>query len=260
MIIDWFTVVSQALNFLILIWLMKRFLYKPILRAIDAREKKIEDEVASANSQKEEAKKESEKFEKKNEDFDGERSALLAKAKDDAETERKRLKQEVREELEVFRAKKVKSITDNQQSLIDDLNQRAQAEIFSIARKTLFDLADASLEEKMLNVFIQKIDDLSSGEKKTLSKAFNEPSAVVTVRSAFEFSEGQKVSLLGAIKKFINADVSTKFEVSPGVIAGVELTGNGQRIKWSISGYLTSLEKSVEAGIDAMANSEVKNS
>ena len=39
MLIDWFTICAQALNFLILVWLMKRFLYKPILHAIDEREK-----------------------------------------------------------------------------------------------------------------------------------------------------------------------------------------------------------------------------
>ena len=43
MLIDWFTVGAQALNFLILVWLLKRFLYKPILDAIDAREKRIAD-------------------------------------------------------------------------------------------------------------------------------------------------------------------------------------------------------------------------
>ena len=48
MLIDWFTVGAQALNFLILVWLMKRFLYKPILRAIDEREKRIASELADA--------------------------------------------------------------------------------------------------------------------------------------------------------------------------------------------------------------------
>ena len=38
MLIDWFTVVAQAANFLVLVWLLKRFLYKPILGAMDARE------------------------------------------------------------------------------------------------------------------------------------------------------------------------------------------------------------------------------
>ena len=47
MLIDWFTVGAQALNFLILVWLMKRFLYKPILTAIDTREKRIAAELAA---------------------------------------------------------------------------------------------------------------------------------------------------------------------------------------------------------------------
>ena len=41
MLIDGFTVGAQVLNFLILVWLMKRFLYQPILDAIDAREQRI---------------------------------------------------------------------------------------------------------------------------------------------------------------------------------------------------------------------------
>jgi F-type H+-transporting ATPase subunit b len=41
MLIDWFTVAAQIVNFLILVWLLKHFLYKPILDAIDAREKRI---------------------------------------------------------------------------------------------------------------------------------------------------------------------------------------------------------------------------
>ena len=56
MLIDWFTVGAQVLNFLVLVWLMKRFLYKPILDAIDAREKGIATELADADAKKAEAK------------------------------------------------------------------------------------------------------------------------------------------------------------------------------------------------------------
>jgi F-type H+-transporting ATPase subunit b len=52
MLIDWFTVGAQALNFLILVWLLKRFLYKPILHAIDEREKRIAAELADADAKR----------------------------------------------------------------------------------------------------------------------------------------------------------------------------------------------------------------
>ena len=58
MLIDWFTVGAQALNFVILVWLMKRFLYQPILDAIDAREQRIAAELADAAARKAEAARE----------------------------------------------------------------------------------------------------------------------------------------------------------------------------------------------------------
>jgi len=73
MLIDWFTVGAQTLNFLILVWLMKRFLYKPIIDAIDAREKRIAAELADADAKRAEAQKERDEFQHKNEEFDRQR-------------------------------------------------------------------------------------------------------------------------------------------------------------------------------------------
>ena len=70
MLIDWFTVIAQVINFLVLVVLLKRFLYKPILDAIDQREKRIASALAEADAQKVEAKKEREKFQEKNALFD----------------------------------------------------------------------------------------------------------------------------------------------------------------------------------------------
>ena len=96
MLIDWFTVGAQALNFLILVWLMKRFLYKPVLRAINEREKRIAAELANADTKKAEAQKESDEFKHKNEEFDQQRAALFDKATGEAKAEGQRLLDEAR--------------------------------------------------------------------------------------------------------------------------------------------------------------------
>lgn len=91
MINGWFTIVAQAINFLILVWLLKRFLYKPILQAIDAREKGIATQLAAAVAKEAEAQKKADDLQHKNEAFDKERAALLIKATDDAKAEGQRL-------------------------------------------------------------------------------------------------------------------------------------------------------------------------
>ena len=77
MLIDWFTIGAQVVNFLILVWLLKRFLYRPILHAIDSREKRIAAELTDAAAKQTEAQKERNEFQHKNEEFDRQRAALL---------------------------------------------------------------------------------------------------------------------------------------------------------------------------------------
>src|SRR5271169_5229977 len=91
MLIDWFTVVAQAVNFLVLVWLLKRFLYKPVLAAIDAREKKIAAELEDAADSKAQTQVERDEFQRRNEAFDKQRDELLRKATEEANAERQRL-------------------------------------------------------------------------------------------------------------------------------------------------------------------------
>ena len=116
MLIDWFTVGAQALNFLILVWLMKRFLYKPILHAIDEREQRIAAELADADAKKSEAQKERDEFQHKNAEFDQQRAALLSQATDEVNTERQRLLDAARQAADTLRAKRQDALQREQQS------------------------------------------------------------------------------------------------------------------------------------------------
>src|ERR1700685_3195890 len=114
--IDWFTVVAQAVNFLILVWLLKRFLYKPILHAIDEREKGIAAQLSQAEAQKAEAEKVRDDFQHKNEAFEQERAALLKHAADEANAERQRLLDEARKEADALRAKRQDALRNEQRN------------------------------------------------------------------------------------------------------------------------------------------------
>ena len=101
--INWFTVIAQVINFLILVWLMKRYLYKPILNAIDEREKKIAAELANAETQKAEAAKEQAELKQKNEQFEQAKKGLMDKAVNDTNEERKKLMEEARNDADALR-------------------------------------------------------------------------------------------------------------------------------------------------------------
>ena len=157
MLINWFTVFAQAVNFLILVWLLKRFLYKPILHAIDEREKGIATQLAHAEAREAEAQKERDDFQHKNEAFDQQRAALLKKATDEAKAERQRLLDEARKDADALRAKRQEALQTEQRNLSQEIIRWTQKQVFAIARKTLADLANTSLEERMGDVFVGRV-------------------------------------------------------------------------------------------------------
>jgi F-type H+-transporting ATPase subunit b len=256
MLIDWFTVVAQAVNFLILVWLLKRFLYKPILNALDAREKRIAAELADADAKKAEAKLEREEFKRKNEEFDQQRAGLLNKATGEAAAERQRLLDEARRDSDALRAKLQDGLRNEYQVLREEIARRTRAEVIAIARKALTELAGASLEERMVDVFISRLRELGSEEKGRLASMLKLQPVPVLVRSAFDLPQAQRGLIEGAVKETLAAEIQLRFEVVPDLVSGIELTMQGQKIAWSIADYLASLEKGVNELLKAQPKPE----
>jgi len=245
MLIDWFTVIAQAVNFLVLVWLMKRYLYQPILKALDAREKRIAAELADADKKEAEATAERKAFKRKNDEFDRQRAAMLNKVTEEASAERQRLLDAARKDAEVLRAKLQESLGSEFRNLHEELARRTQAEVFAIVRKALSDLAGENLEERIADVFVQRIKELNSEEKGKLATIFKSPYQTVQVRSAYELGAAQRTAIESAIKEMLAATAPVHFEVVPNLVSGIELVIQGQKVAWSISDYLTSLEKDV---------------
>lgn len=245
MLIDWFTVGAQALNFLVLVWLLKRFLYQPILDAIDARERRIAKELADADAKKAEAQKEHDEFQHKNEAFEQQRAALLGKATDEAKAERQRLLDDARQAADALAAKREQALRSEQRSLNEALSRRAREEVFAIARKALTDLATTSLEERMGAVFTRRLRAMDGKAKAGLGEALKSASSPGVVRSAFDLPADQRAAIQNAINETFSAEVHLRFETAPELVSGIELATDGQKVGWSIGDYLTSLEQDV---------------
>ncbi len=256
MLIDWFTVVAQALNFLILVWLLKRFLYQPILNAIDAREKRIATQLADADAKKTEAKMERDEFQRKNEEFDLQRAALLGKATEEAMAERQRLFEAARKDSESLRTKQQDSLRREYQNLSEEVARRTQAEVFAISRKALLDLAGSDLEERMVEVFIQRLREPDAAQLSQVVSTNQSASEPVLVRSAFEIPPAQRSAIESTVKGIIAAASQVRFEIAPDLISGIELIVRGQKIAWSIADHLASLEGDVNELLKAQHKAE----
>jgi F-type H+-transporting ATPase subunit b len=258
MLIDWFTIGAQALNFLILVWLLKHFFYKPILNAVDAREKLIARELADAEAKKTEAQKDRDEFQQKNEQFDQKRAALLAKATDDAKAEGQRLLEEARKSADRLSAKRRESLINDARNLNQSISRLTQKEVFAITRKALADLATTSLEERLGEVFTRRLREMDGKAKSVLGEALKKNSEPALVRSAFDLPAVQRAAIQNELNETFSADIHLRFENSPDLVSGIELSANGQKVGWTIAGYLASLEKGVGELLNGKDKPEIK--
>lgn len=243
MLIDWFTVVAQVLNFLLLVWLLKRFLYHPILNAIDAREKRIASELADADAKKGEAQKEHDEFQNKSKVFDEQRSALLSKAVDEAKSERERLIEDARKASDALSEQRQEALITETKNLHQVICRRTQDEVFAITRKALADLVTASLEERLAEVFIRRLGDMDGNMKKILTDALTASSDPAVLRSAFKLPAEQQATIQNALNETFATKIEVRFDIAPALISGIELAAGGQKVGWSIASYLASMKK-----------------
>ena len=256
MLIDWFTVAAQVINFLILVWLLKRFLYRPILDAIDAREERIAAELADADATRAEARKERDELQRRNAAFEQQRATLLSQATDEAKAERQRLLDEARQAADTLSAKRMQTLSNDSHQLNQAIRRRTQAEVFAIARKALTDLAAASLEERMAEVFIRRLRALDGRAKEGFAKALAGSSEPALVRSAFDLPAEQRAAVQAALNEAFSSEILVKFETAPALVSGIELSTNGQKLAWSIADYLAELEQGVTELLKTQAKTQ----
>ncbi|NVK50668.1 MAG: F0F1 ATP synthase subunit B [Cyclobacteriaceae bacterium] len=247
--IDWFTLVAQVINFLVLMWLLRRYLYKPILKAIDERESKIVAQLKDAESKKKEALKERVEFNKKNEKFDSERDELMQKVIDESKEQKKKLTEKARLEANALKKKLDDEILANHAAQKNEIEENIQREVLEIARKTLADLSSVDLEKQMVRTFVAKVNQLGKEEKEKFVSTLASGKDSILVQSAFDLSKTEKSEIEKEVNSLTKKEYDFEFKVTPKLISGIELSANGYKLSWTISEYIHSFENELNAPI-----------
>ncbi len=245
MLIDWFTVGAQALNFAILVALLSHFLYRPVLDAIAAREKQIADELADADRQKAQAQKDRDDFQHKNEAFDAERAALLAKASADATAQGQAMLAAATKTADALGEKRRLALQTQAQELRDTLGRRTQDEVFAVARKALADMASAGLEDSLCAAFIQRLRALNGPPREAFAAALKLSDNGARVRSALVLAEAQRALVCQAVDETFKVQATLLFETAPDLVGGIEIDAHGSKFAWSLRDYLGAMERAV---------------
>ena len=260
---DWFTVIAQIINFLILVALLKRFLYGPIIKAMQRREEEIAERLDEAANKKRAADEEGMRYRAMVQELAATREKMLAQAREEAETLRRDLKQKAREETDRSQAQWHESFRQQREAFAQGLRLHACKQVFAVVRRALTDLADTDLEGRMTDVFIRRIRNLDPVMQKKIADSILSAGREIVVRSPFEIDPEGRQKIIAAISEQISKpglneredpswkDMHIDFETSASLICGIEIVADGKKVTWDLDGYLDELGQSFDRAFES---------
>lgn len=240
MSIDWITVAAQIGNFLVLVWLLKRFLYRPILEGIDAREAEISRQMGEAKRVQDMAETEKAEFAQRRAALESEQSGVLEAMRADAENARRQLIAEAREQMS---KKRMAAATERQaeaRRFAAMLQKSGSQALLALMRKALEDLADQSLEEQIVMHAGQQIKACSA---ELQSAATGAQMAIVVTQSSL--SDAARERLTDQVTQTLPG-VRLQFKTDPAQSPGLIMRIGGAQVSWTLDSYVESLTQMVE--------------
>ena len=248
--IDWFTIVAQIVNFLILVGLLKYFLYGRVIDAMEKREQEIASSWDEVNLAKEEAQQQRDLAEQHNRELEDQRQEELVRVHEEVEAHRRELTAKVREEVDQVKARWSAAIREESASFLRDLRRRASEEVFAVARRVLDDLADTELERRIAEKFIALLNQLGDPQRNEVMASLWQGENTVVVQSAFALPEDLQQRIAETLRTRFVDSIEVTFEQAPALICGIAIQTNSHKLAWELDDYLTGLEESLHAALE----------
>ena len=239
MSVDFTTMLAQIINFTILAWALYKFLYKPLLVAINKRESHIAEEIQSAENLAAEAEKKLENLNKRYLDIDNERVNILNEAREEADKLRRQLEQEAQAGILEEKLLLQQEFEREKTLLMNEFRQAVVTNFLEFSRKAFKSMADETLEDRIVGVFKRKLTEMPSKDRETLLSGAQNVTVQISSSASLSAETRDGLEKLAAdVLKTENPQVS--FSVNPHLLCGIEFSVNGNVISWNLDDYLSS--------------------
>ena len=236
--LDWTTFLLEIANFLILVWIMNRLLYRPVMNAIAARREGLARTVAEAERLREDANDLEARYRSRLTEWGREKEGLRKEMLVELSAERTRLEAALQVSLEQERDK-ARAIGD--QDLRDRLREMEQLALGQGSRfvtRLLEEVATPELEERLLELFLSSFATLPAERLRAIADALGEPGVPVRAATAYPCPEERRTELRQRLSEICGYQGTMEFIEEPALIAGVQLRAGPWILDASLRGEL----------------------
>jgi len=222
--LDWTTFLLEALNFLILVWILKHFLYRPILDVIAQRQIRIEEMLANAKRIQDEALELKTKKEQQLKEWDIKQKEAQIKLIEEINIKRDHMMAELAADIEREREKNATLEEIRHQEWMRSTETKALAQASQFSASLLSRLASTELDAKLFDILLEDLQKLTPEETAPLIKAANRSVIRIDVTSAFPLPSDRQTQLVETLTKLVGKKLPTEFSEDPSLLSGIKIS------------------------------------
>ena len=250
--IDGWTVLLQAANFLVLVLLLRRYLWRPVLAAIDRRKKQMDDAAAAASAREAAADERRTEYEERVITAERDRERLLADARAQIAREREEALASAQAESAARAAAARARLDEERREAAIGVAKDAVDLAIGVARKLLGEVRSPAIAAAYLARVCEHLDALPAEELERL-RADAAAGGTVTVASAPALDAAGEREARARLAERLGDEVKVAFVTDPALLAGVELRLPHARIGHGLAEGLAAARAELLAGAEAAA-------
>lgn len=221
--LDWSTFILEIINFVILVWLLKHFFYKPVMNIIARRKQAIQETLDKSEKIREEAESLKSQYENRLEEWEKEKETSRIKLHHDIEAERKLALQKLSESIQQEREKADVLMQRHQASTLEKNEKLAIEQGLIFSTRLLSRLASPDLEALIINIVLEDLQNLSDDKKNELQEAGAETNEPVRVSSAYKIEKVNRDAIKNVLADIFKKTVEIEFKQDASLLAGIHI-------------------------------------
>lgn len=242
--LDWTTFGLEIVNFLVLLWILKRFLYRPVLATLAERRAGIARVLGEAKEAEARAASLKTQFEGRLADWEQEKAAARVRFEAELAAERMRQMDILARDLASERERSVALDAHRQETLKREFMAQAGQEARRFAVGVLERLAGPELESRLVDLFIEELAGLPEAHLAPLLAGQN-GQAQGRVMSAYPLSEDQRRRIAAAMAARLALRCQLHFQEEGSLVAGVRVSLGAWQMDFSLGGELAAFAESL---------------
>lgn len=246
--IDWVTFFAQIVNLFILVWLLKKFLYHPILNAIDKRQAQIAERVQSAKEAAEKAAAEYQAYLEKNEAFDKNTQKMFDAASQKVAHYQQEQEEKIHAQTQQLQLKMQADLEREKESLQLEMRNQIATSFSLVARKIMSDLSGVTPIEQAVSLFQNKIRKLDKKQLTSIKKkSKNQKDIYIYSSDSLKKEQAEALALFIRKQFSLNDGQNIHLQKNPDLILGLELVIGDLSLDWNIQSYFEEFDTHLNA-------------